>query len=120
MSYLSSVVKPLNLVIGLKNAGDIVSAVLPYVQFSVNEQCMQYNECSTFAPFIQAGKPVFHIEYPSGAGKGPLSADLVAKYCGKAGATKGSDGFSTVLKTMALDGWVEYCDGTVETTPAAK
>lgn len=95
--------------------------MLPLVQFSVNEECVKYGECTTFKPFIDAGKPVFHIEYPDGAGKGEvasqgLSQDAVQQYCKKTGAGDGSDGFSTVLKKMELDGWVEYCDTTVKTT----
>lgn len=106
---------------GLKNAGDIISAVLPLVHFSVNEQCVQYGECSTFKPFIDAGKPVFHIEYPDGAGKGEvatqgLKADIVNQFCAHSGKGDGSDGFSTVLKKMELDGWVQYCDTSVKTT----
>lgn len=121
MSYLSSLTVPLNLTLGLKNAGDIIPAVLPIVQFSVNEQCVENSECSTFAPFIEAGKPVFHIEYPKGAGEGQvttqgLQQDVVGKFCGSEGAAKGRDGFSTVLKKMDLDGWVEYCDGSVKAT----
>ncbi|KAJ4366248.1 hypothetical protein N0V83_007884 [Neocucurbitaria cava] len=121
MSYLSSITAPLNLTMGLKNAGDIIPAVLPLVHFSVNEQCAQYGECTTFKPFIDAGKPVFHIEYPDGAGEGEvqtqgLQEDVVKKLCGKDGNAAGSEGFSTVLKKMELDGWVEYCDGNVQTT----
>jgi hypothetical protein len=120
LSYLSSLTTPLNLTLGLKNAGDIISAVLPIVHFSVNEQCVQYGECETFAPFIAAGKPVFHIEYPDGAGEGEneqgLKSDVVSTYCERGGKGEGSQGFSTVLKKMELDGWVEYCDGKVETT----
>ena len=74
---------------GLKNAGAIITAVLPVVDFSVNEQCVQYNECATFQPFIAAGKPVFHIEYPAGDGDLQSSVlvsgfigDTKKKYCG--------------------------------------
>lgn len=121
MAYLSSITAPLNLTMGLKNAGDIIPAVLPIVHFSVNEQCAEYGECTTFAPFIGAGKPVFHIEYPDGAGEGEvqtqgLKGDVVKKYCEDEGDAEGSEGFSTVLKKMELDGWVEYCDGKVDVT----
>ncbi|KAH7394492.1 glycoside hydrolase superfamily [Pyrenochaeta sp. MPI-SDFR-AT-0127] len=121
MTYLSSLTVPLNLTLGLKNAGGIISAVLPIVHFSVNEQCVQYGECSTFSPFIKAGKPVFHIEYPQGAGEGEvetqgLKEDEVKKFCGREGKAEGSEGFSTVLKKMKLDGWVEYCDKSVQVT----
>ncbi|KAH6853033.1 glycoside hydrolase superfamily [Alternaria rosae] len=117
ISYLSALTTPLNLTLGLKNAGDIIPAVLPIVHFSVNEQCAKYGECATFAPFIAAGKPVFHIEYPDGAGaEQGLKEDIVGRYCGRTGKGDGSEGFSTVLKKMELDGWVEFCDRRVEVT----
>lgn len=121
VSYLSSITLPLNLTMGLKNAGDIIPAVLPLVQFSVNEECVKYGECATFKPFIDAGKPVFHIEYPDNAGEGEvatqgLEEDVVRQFCSQTGKGEGSSGFSTLLKKMELDGWVEYCDASVKTT----
>lgn len=122
MQYLASLTRPLNMTIGLKNAGDIIPAVLPIVDFSVNEQCVKYNECAKFRPFIDAGKPVFHIEYPAGDGEVSISGfseDTRTSFCkGKGNAREqgGTEGFSTVLKKMELDGWVEYCDGSVEQT----
>ncbi|ORY15718.1 glycoside hydrolase superfamily [Clohesyomyces aquaticus] len=115
MSYLSNITLPHNLTLGLKNAGDIITQVLPITHFSVNEQCVENSECDTFHAFIDAGKPVFHIEYPSGAGS-DLKEDMVKHFCENSGDAKGSDGFSTVLKKMDLDGWVEYCDQKVVTT----
>ena len=32
-------------------------------RFVVNEQCFQYDECQEYLAFIEAGKPVFNIEY---------------------------------------------------------
>ncbi|KAF1973636.1 hypothetical protein BU23DRAFT_532822 [Bimuria novae-zelandiae CBS 107.79] len=118
LTYLSNITTPLNLTVGLKNAGDIISNVLPIVHFSVNEQCVDESECDTFHAFIDAGKPVFHIEYPKGSGdrKAGLKKSVLDRYCSKVGAAKGRDGFSTVLKTMDLDGWVEYCDQDFYTT----
>ncbi|OAG05914.1 endo alpha-1,4 polygalactosaminidase precursor [Paraphaeosphaeria sporulosa] len=117
MAYLSNLTVPLHLALGLKNAGDIIAEVLPIVHFSVNEQCVEESECDTFAPFVAADKPVFHIEYPDGAGdQSGLKKSVVQKYCGDQGAAAGSGGFSTVLKKMDLDGWVEYCDEAVRIT----
>lgn len=96
---------------GLKNAGDIIPDVLPDVAFSVNEQCIQYSECDTFAAFIDDGKLVFNIEYPNGAPE--VKDSDRKKICDGA---KGTDDFSTVIKKMDLDGWVMYCpDETYET-----
>ncbi|KAF2099008.1 hypothetical protein NA57DRAFT_39725 [Rhizodiscina lignyota] len=114
MRFLATEAQSRNLTIGLKNADAIIPKVLSIVQFSVNEQCVEYSECMTYAPFIDAGKPVFHIEYPDGAPK--LSASTVTKYCSDTGDGDGAKLFSTVLKTMDLDGWVEYCNRAMATT----
>ena len=111
MKFLSAEAEKRKLGIGLKNAGDIISDVLSDVQFQVNEQCAEYDECDTFAAFIDAGKPVFHIEYPSGT-PNSVSSDALTSDCTAADTTD----FSTVLKTMDLDEWVQYCNGqTAET-----
>jgi hypothetical protein len=111
MTFLATEAASYNMSTGLKNAAAIIPAVLPLVAFSVNEQCAQYAECASFHPFIEAGKPVFHIEYPDGAPK--VSDTKKSELC----SADGAGGFSTVIKKMNLDGWVEYCDGkTFETT----
>ena len=102
------------LAMGLKNAGSIVQRVSDFTEFSVNEQCVEYSECSTFAPFIKQGKPVFHIEYPDDV----RTMDRAAgeEYCSNRDNAQGSAGFSTVLKNMDLNGFVRYCDGGLATT----
>lgn len=102
------------LAMGLKNAGSIVQRVSDFTEFSVNEQCVEYSECATFAPFIEQGKPVFHIEYPDDVRT--MSAAASDGFCSRAGDAQGSAGFSTVLKDMDLDGFVRYCDGVTATT----
>jgi hypothetical protein len=97
--------------IGLKNAGDIVRNVLPVVDFSVNEQAVQYDECAPFAAFIKASKPVFHIEYPE-----ELKPKIIKCIREKTGPAENAAEFSTLLKKMDLDGHVEFCDGTTATT----
>ncbi|EYE90034.1 endo alpha-1,4 polygalactosaminidase [Aspergillus ruber CBS 135680] len=93
---------------GLKNAGDIIPYVIRNMQWSVNEQCGEYKECDTYAKFIDAGKPVFHIEYPKGNKvNDSLAVTNLQKQnvCGSDGAR----GFSTVMKNMNLDDWIETC-----------
>lgn len=51
------------LAVSLKNDLDQVGDLLAYVDFSVNEQCHAFEECSLLAPFVEAGKPVFNVEY---------------------------------------------------------
>jgi len=89
--------------IGLRNAAEIVPDVVDLMQWAVNEQCAEYDECDAFQDFIHAGKPVFHIEYPSGA---PYVRQATnSQICEGPGAT----GFSTVMKKMNLDDWVMAC-----------
>ncbi|KAF5023851.1 hypothetical protein F66182_4109 [Fusarium sp. NRRL 66182] len=114
VKFLAAEAAKYNMSTGLKNAGDIISSVLPYVQFSVNEQCREYSECETFAAFIKAKKPVFNIEYPDGAPKVKEADRKVI--CGTTGKAKGTKNFSTVIKKMNLDGWVMYCPNTVYQT----
>lgn len=51
------------LAIGLKNDLDQIGQLVNDFDWALNEQCFQYNECETLLPFVQAGKPVFGIEY---------------------------------------------------------
>ena len=104
----------LKLAVGLKNAGAVIPDVLSSVQFSVNEQCAEYNECATYLPFIEAGKPVFHIEYPNGAGQRYSVGS--SSVCKRDGQGTDLSRFSTVIKKMDLDGWVEYCNGQIVST----
>lgn len=106
MRFIASEAAELGMASGLKNAGDIITDLLDVVQFSVNEQCVEYSECGTFAQFIKSDKPVFQIEYPEGT---PSSVDTttVDTICSRLGDANGSTNFSTVIKDMSLDGWVQ-------------
>ncbi|TGO18163.1 hypothetical protein BTUL_0012g01080 [Botrytis tulipae] len=105
MQWLSAEAHTRGLGIGLKNAGEIIDRIVDYVQFAVNEQCVQYDECDTWQTFIDNGKPVFNIEYPNDAPK--VSQAEKNKVCDGSGIQ--SDGFFTVIKKMELDDWVEAC-----------
>ncbi|KAI9155141.1 hypothetical protein HJFPF1_07715 [Paramyrothecium foliicola] len=110
VKFLSAEAASHNMSTGLKNAGDVISDVLADVAFSVNEQCVEYSECETFKAFVDAGKPVFHIEYPGGA-PDDIEPAKAREICSGRGKAAGTEGFSTVIKKMKLDGWVRYCDG---------
>lgn len=103
LTFLAQTAHNLNMAIGLKNAGAILGSTVGMMQFVVNEQCVEYKECAVWQPFIAAGKAVLHIEYPSSAPS--LSTDTKNQICGASGV----QGFSTVMKKMDLDDWVEYC-----------
>ncbi len=51
------------LAIGLKNAPEMVADVVEAFEFAVTEDCTVYGWCEQLSPFLQAGKPVFAIEY---------------------------------------------------------
>lgn len=83
------------LAVGLKNDLSQIPQLVSEFEFSVNEQCAQYTECDLLAPFIAAGKPVFHAEYAL-----PKSA-----YCTMTKAL----GLSSIRKRLELDSWRDPC-----------
>jgi hypothetical protein len=61
--FLADAAHQRDLAVGLKNDLDQVTALVTSFDFSVNEQCHEFDECQALAPFIDAGKPVFNAEY---------------------------------------------------------
>lgn len=49
--------------VGLKNDVDQVAALEPSFEWALDEQCNEFSECGTLAPFTAAGKAVFNAEY---------------------------------------------------------
>jgi hypothetical protein len=84
-----------NLAVGLKNDLDQIPALVAYYDWAINEQCFQYNECDLLLPFIQAGKPVFGIEYQGDP----------ASFCPQANAMN----FDFIKKNMDLNEWRIAC-----------
>jgi hypothetical protein len=76
--------------VGLKNDVDQAATLEPNFDWSLNEECSQFNECDTLAQFIQAKKAVFHAEYSSSC---PAAVT----------------GFSTILKHTQLDAFRVVC-----------
>jgi hypothetical protein len=74
--------------IGLKNALDLVPALVGDVDWALNESCFQYDECEALLPFVEAGKAVFGVEYEGDP----------ADYCPRAVAM----GFSWLSKSREL------------------
>lgn len=81
----------------LKNDLAQIRALLPYFDAALNEQCHRYEECGRLTPFVDAGKPVFGVEYR-------LETSL---FCPKANARN----FNFLKKELALDAWREPCRG---------
>ncbi len=61
--FIASAAHERSLSVGLKNDLDQIVELEPFFDFSVNEECHFYNECEMMQPFIDAEKPVFHVEY---------------------------------------------------------
>jgi len=55
----------LGLSCGLKNTVGLIPQLVDDFDFAVNEEAFRYNEESSLAAFISAGKPVFNVEYRS-------------------------------------------------------
>jgi len=126
LNFLYTQTQKHGIAMGLKNAGDIIDRVLDKVAFQVNENCANFTECGTFQKFIDAKKPVFHIEYPNYVMNGTaltegerdrLCSDAAEK--GTDPTSKGADGFSTLLKTFDLDEWFDNCQGNAVQPPPA-
>ena len=93
--WLAEAAHERGLSIGLKNDMEQIPDLLPYFDWALNEQCFEYDECETLVPFIEAGKPVFNVEYELEPGQ----------FCEKAGAL----GFSSIKKKWNLDASREPC-----------
>jgi len=83
------------LAVGLKNDLGQIPDLINFFDWQLNEQCFQYNECDLLLPFIQAGKPVFGIEYQGDP----------ASFCSQANSLN----FDTLVKNLDLDAWRLAC-----------
>jgi hypothetical protein len=61
--WVANEVHSLGMAVLQKNDGEQTPEQLPYFDGALSEQCNQYSECSDFAPYLAAGKPVLNAEY---------------------------------------------------------
>ena len=61
--FLANAAHQNGLGIGLKNDLAQIPMLVFYFDWALNEECFTHNECDLLEPFVQAGKPVFVIEY---------------------------------------------------------
>ena len=86
------------LAIGLKNTPELADALEPDFDWALTESCFAQGWCADLAPFLDAAKPLFAIEY--------LEEDITpADFCAPAAAL----GASAILKELDLDAWVKIC-----------
>jgi hypothetical protein len=93
--FLSRAAHSRGLFIGLKNDLNQAAELEPYFDWIINEECFYYQECSLLSPFIEAGKPVFVIEYE-------LESD---EFCLQANQL----GFNALVKKWELDSYRVDC-----------
>ncbi len=74
--------------VGLKNDLDQVEVLVDDFDWALNEQCFEFDECDLLAPFVDARKAVFGVEYTGDP----------AEYCPAAVAA----GFSWLTKSLDL------------------
>jgi len=79
----------------LKNDLPQVDALVDWVDFQVNEECIANDECAPLRRFIRDGKPVVGLEYEGDAE--PVCAEARRL------------GFDTLLKHRDLDAWRVAC-----------
>ena len=93
--WLASKAHAHGLAVGLKNTPSLASQLEPSFDFAIVEQCVQYRECGSFAPFLGADKPVLDIEYSVG----------VRAMC----STTQHLGIFGMRKHLELDAWRKTC-----------
>jgi len=74
--------------VGLKNGLSQVDELIGWVEFQVNEECIEQDDCRALEPFVAADKPVYSIEYAGDPGE----------VCTEAARL----GFATVIKDLDL------------------
>lgn len=94
--FLANEAHARGLAIGLKNGGPLAAQFVEYFDFALNEECHAYEECGDYAVFVQAGKPVFNVEYADDAG---AATELAASVCPRARAA----GLRTLILPLDLD-----------------
>ena len=92
---LATLARSLSLSPGLVNDLAQVAALAPDFDFAVNEECVRLDQCARLLPFIEAGKPVFHVEY----------AGSTTDFC----VTTMGYGLASIRKERKLDAWRIPC-----------
>ncbi|WP_232246552.1 endo alpha-1,4 polygalactosaminidase [Kitasatospora mediocidica] len=92
---IADIAHQLGLGVALKNDVAQVSDLVDYFDFSVDEQCAEFQECDGLTPFIKQGKAVLHVEYNV-----PNS-----QYCAQSKQLQ----LSSMEKHLELDAWRAPC-----------
>ncbi|CAM9517248.1 unnamed protein product, partial [Scytosiphon promiscuus] len=83
------------MLVGMKNAIELIGDTHEHYDFVLNEECHQWNECGAYdIPFLEKGKPVFNVEY-----------DVDYNLCSEAN----EEGLDTIFKDYDLNAAVCSC-----------
>jgi endo-alpha-1,4-polygalactosaminidase (GH114 family) len=99
--FLAAEAHARGLSVGLKNDLEQIPELVDDFDWALDEECVSYDECDLLAPFLTAGKAVFHVEYVDDPSEGPALAEQVCPAV--------PDGFSTLVKVWDLDAWRIAC-----------
>lgn len=91
--FLADAAHTRGLAIAMKNDVEQVPLLVDWFDFAVNEECADFDECSTLAPFVDQGKAVLHAEYVD---QWSDASDRAAEVCGV------EPGLSTIIKEWDL------------------
>ena len=95
--HLANAAHERGLSVGLKNDVEQAGELVEYFDFTLNEQCHEYDEYELLQPFLDTGKAVFNAEYAQTASE---AKELSATLCPK--STK--MGLRTLILPLELDG----------------
>ena len=93
--FIANMAHAMGMSIGLKGDIDQVKDLVGYFDWTLNEECFQYQECDLLKPFSDAGKAVFQVEY----------AGSTASFC----PTANANNWNSMLMPLALDGGRTPC-----------
>ncbi|KAJ3377081.1 hypothetical protein HDU84_009102 [Entophlyctis sp. JEL0112] len=119
MKWISSQVHALGMAVGAKNGASVFDDY-PDLQslfdFAVVESCAAYDECESYDGFVQAGKPVYAVEYTDSGTSGGCGTTLssVSSTC----ETLNSHNFEGIIKDCNLDQAVTFCNASFAAQPA--
>ncbi len=99
--WLANAAHTRGLAIALKNDLNQTDSLVAYVDFALNEQCHEFDECDVYGGFTAAGKPVLNAEYRSRWATNVAARDSLCQ-------AAASEGLRTLVLPLALDDAFRY------------
>ncbi len=89
--FLADSAHALGLAIALHNTTQQINDLVGWFDFVIAEGCLEAGDCLLYTPFLELGKPVFHIEYE------PMTWEMHVCNAGR------DLGFNTIIKARGGD-----------------